>query len=174
MSQKGTEQKIREILESKEEIDKLHDILPLWRESYKQAMESSEKSFTQMIFFFLIDKAALTKVSFFGLELTDWSIPYALVYGLCFMTFYRFVTLGSFAQMTEEAIREGNNQIYEKFSTENLMEFTVYPSLPQIENTLSNIEDDRGGFFTRRVFLFCPIFKIIPITCRKLWTNASG
>jgi xylulokinase len=25
-----------------------------------------------------------------------------------------------------------------------------------------------------RVFLFCPIYKIISITCRKLWTNASG
>jgi len=153
MSQKSIEAKFRDLLNEKENVEKLKELLPHWREAYKLTMELAEKSFVQLAFFFLffalIDKAAVTKASLFGIEFNSLSIPYAILFVLCIITFYRLISLACFAQIAEEAVRQVYFHLYVKYSTTGLCDLTVYPSLPQIENTFGNLEDEVGGFFAQ-------------------------
>ncbi len=142
----------------KENLEKLKEMLPIWRESYKLSMENAEKSFVQLIFFFLffflINAAEVTEVNLFGIKFNSLSVPYALLFILSAITFYRFVSISCFAQLIEEAIRHANYQIFQDFQKKGLMDLGNYSSVPQIENCFANLEDKKSSCFTRIGNLF--------------------
>jgi cytochrome bd-type quinol oxidase subunit 2 len=150
--------RIRGILSEGHDMEKLAEMLPIWRESYKLTMELAGKSFLQLVFFFLlfalIDRAEVTKASLFGIEFNNLSAPYAILFSLSVIIFYRLVSLVCFAQLTEDAIREAYYQCYKKFQINGLTELTIYPSLPQIESTFENLEHNKRSLFAKTAFVF--------------------
>jgi hypothetical protein len=156
MNQKDVEKKIRDLLKEEGNTEKLKELLPVWRETYKLAMELSGKSFLHLaiffLFFSLIDMAEVTKASLFDIEFKTLSIPYGILFTLSIITYYRLILLVCFAQTIEEAIRETYYQCYESFQTEGLSDLAVYPSLVQIEKAFENLEDNQSGFFARLAF----------------------
>lgn len=153
MSQRNIGEKISKVLKEKENSERLKEFLPVWREAYKLSMELAEKSVVQLVFFFLffalIDVAAVTKASLFGIEFNSLSIPYVILFVLSVATFYRLMLLACFAQVIEEAIRKAYVNLYRDFQSEGLSDLAAYPSLPQIENTFANLEDNEQSFFAR-------------------------
>ncbi len=133
--------------------------MPLWRETYKLSiklsMQNAEKIFTQfaffMLLFFLINSAEITKASLFGLEFKSLSLPYIFLFFLSSLNFYRFSSVLCFAQVVEEAIRKTYVKLFKDFQYSGLTDLASYPSIPQIENCFSNLEDDKDSFFQKYV-----------------------
>ena len=188
MAQRSIEQTIRGILEqNKDDAVILKDMLPLWQESYKASSEETEKNLLRFLFFFflfaMIDSAQLSKISVFGVDFQTAGIPMLVTYVTCVLLYYRCMSLFFFSQIVEEAIREANYQFFKAFQLAGLCDLSVYPSVPQIENTLANLEEDKNSFPARLasawtmgetiVIVFAPLLAMIWASyalVRSMWS----
>lgn len=156
MAQRSIQRKINNITSiSEENVEKLKELVQIWRETYKISMENAEKIFVQLIFFLLffllINSAEVTKASLFGLEFKSLSLPYALLYFLSAITFYRFTSILCFAQVVEEGIRSAYTKLFTDFQYSGLTDLGGYPSIPQIETCFANLEDESSSFFVKYI-----------------------
>ena len=129
--------------------------------SDSKSMKSIYSCFIAFFAWLIIKTAMINKLSFFGIEFIDLSMPLIVLPPIVASFYYRFICETIFSQEINVVLRKYYSQKLQTFEKRNLTEFLAPPTMLNIENAFANIEDDKNSLLFKLTDAWLSILSII-------------